>query len=60
MSRRMRFDSHLSCIDVTIACLDGFCDSSFLGMFILPGAEANGRDLGTGVELEFRRHYVMQ
>lgn len=27
-------------------------------MFILPGAEANGRDLGTGVELEFRRHYV--
>ena len=32
-----------SCVNVSIACFQGFGDGVFLGASILPGSEANGR-----------------
>lgn len=33
---------HAGSIDVLVAGLESFCDSIFLGVFILPSAEAHG------------------
>lgn len=32
-----------SCVNVSIACFQGFCDGVFLGCGILPSTKANGR-----------------
>jgi hypothetical protein len=37
---------------MAVASFQRFVDSVFLGVFVLPCAEANSRDLRTGVELE--------
>lgn len=48
--------SRLSSVNMAVSCLDCFCDSIFLGLCVLPGAESNGRDLSASVELELGRH----
>jgi len=37
---------------VAIASFQGFVDSVLLGIFVLPGAEADSGDLSTSVKLE--------
>lgn len=49
-------DPHPRRVNVTVSRLDRFMDSIFLRLGILPGAESDGRDLRSGVQLMDRRH----
>lgn len=49
--------SHSRSIDVSISCFDRLDNGVFLGAFILPGAESNGWDFGSGVQLASGGHF---
>ena len=44
---------------MVISRIDSFFNGFLLGLFILPGPESDCRDVGTSVELESRRHFVL-
>ena len=48
----------MGCVNVTVAGFEGFVDGVLLGVFVLPGAQADGGDLDACVEVEVGCHIV--